>query len=67
MLKILALLLQHYDRGDNSMITSDNLHELIKLKISDRDRFLQLIEAMALNSVDVLLTYKKFKEYPANV
>lgn len=50
-----------------SMITSENLYELINLKKSDRDAFLKRIEAMALGSVDVLLSYKKFKEYPANV
>ncbi len=49
------------------MITSENLHELIKLKRSDRDKFLKLIEDMAVNSVDVLLMYKKFKEYPSNI
>lgn len=50
------------------MITSENLHELISLKKSDREKFLKLIEDMAdLNPVDILLSYKKFKEYPANI
>ncbi len=47
------------------MITSDNLHELVSLKTSDRKKFLKLLEDM--NPVDVLLSYKKFKEYPANI
>jgi hypothetical protein len=53
--------------GDMGMITSENLHELINLKKSDRKKFLRLIEEMALGSMDVLLSYKKFKEYPANI
>ena len=47
------------------MITSENLHELVRLKRSDREKFLRLIEDM--NPVDILLSYKKFKEYPANI
>ena len=47
------------------MITTENLHELIILKRSDREKFLRLIEDM--NPVDILLSYKKFKEYPANI
>jgi|GEM_PF-4066311 len=49
------------------MITSENLLELMSLKKSDREMFLKRIEGMAKNSVDILLVYKKFKEYPANV
>ena len=52
---------------DMGMITSENFHELIKLKKSDRDTFIRLIEEMTLSSMDVLLKYKKFKEYPSNV
>jgi hypothetical protein len=51
--------------GEPDMITSENLHELITLKKSDREKFLKLIEGM--NPVDILLSYKKFKEYPANI
>ncbi len=47
------------------MITSENLHEFIRLKRSDREKFLKLLEDM--NPVDILLSYKKFKEYPANI
>jgi hypothetical protein len=47
------------------MITSENLHELMSLKKSDREKFLKLLEDM--NPVDILLSYKKFKEYPANI
>jgi hypothetical protein len=48
-----------------AMITAKDLNELISLKKSDRDRFMRLIEEMA--SLDILLSYKKFKEYPANI
>jgi hypothetical protein len=51
--------------GGLGMITSENLHELIILKKSDREKFLRLLEDM--NPVDILLSYKKFKEYPANI
>jgi hypothetical protein len=47
------------------MITTENLHELAILKRSDREKFLKLLEDM--NPVDILLSYKKFKEYPANI
>jgi len=47
------------------MITTENLYELVVLKRSDRKKFLRLIEDM--NPVDILLCYKKFKEYPANI
>lgn len=47
------------------MITTETLHELIILKKSDREKFLKLLEDM--NPVDILLSYKKFKEYPANI
>ncbi|HTY91667.1 MAG TPA: hypothetical protein VMC84_10870 [Methanocella sp.] len=48
-------------------ITSEVLHELVLLKKSDYEKFLQRIEELALGSMDILLTYKKFKEYPANI
>ncbi|AFC99295.1 hypothetical protein Mtc_0529 [Methanocella conradii HZ254] len=57
---ILRLLLQVI-----GMITAKDLNELISLKKSDREKFLKLIEEMA--SLDILLSYKKFKEYPANI
>lgn len=57
---ILRLLLQVI-----SMIKAKDLNELISLKKSDREKFLKLIEEMA--SLDILLSYKKFKEYPANI
>ncbi len=47
------------------MITTENLHELMSLKKADREKFLKLLEGM--NPVDILLSYKKFKEYPANI
>jgi hypothetical protein len=51
-----------------SMITTENLHELMKLKLADRDAFYKLLEEMSdHNPVDILLSYKKFKEYAANV
>ncbi len=51
-----------------SMITTENLHELMKLKLTDRDAFYKLLEEMSdHNPVDILLSYKKFKEYAANV
>lgn len=50
------------------MITAEELHELIKLKKSDKEAFYNALEEMAsLNPVDILLNYKKFKEYPSNV
>lgn len=45
-------------------LTTKALRELGALKMSDHDRFLDLVEEMA---VDILLNYKKFKEYPANI
>jgi hypothetical protein len=45
------------------MITTQDLHELMKLKIADREKF---VKSLA-KSKDVLLNYKKFKEYPANI
>ena len=51
--------------GESGMITSENLYELMSLKKSDKERFLRLIEDM--NPMDILLSYKKFKEYPANI
>jgi mRNA-degrading endonuclease RelE of RelBE toxin-antitoxin system len=49
------------------MITSEVLKELMLLKKSDREKFLSRIEEMAFDSMDILLNYKKFKEYPANI
>lgn len=50
------------------MITTENLHDLIKLKLTDREAFYKLLEEMAdSNPVDILLSFKKFKEYAANV
>jgi len=46
------------------MITTQDLHELMKLKIADREKFVKSLEGMTR---DVLLKYKKFKEYPANI
>jgi hypothetical protein len=51
--------------GGLKMITSENMYELVSLKKSDREKFLRLLEDM--NPVDILLSYKKFKEYPANI
>ena len=49
-------------------ITTENLHELIKLKLADREAFYKLLEEMSdHNPVDILLSNKKFKEYAANV
>ena len=49
-------------------ITTDNLHELIKLKIMDREAFYKILDEMSEHSpVDILLSNKKFKEYAANV
>lgn len=48
-------------------ITTEALQELMLLKKSDREKFLDRIEEMALSSMDILLNYKKFKEYPANI
>lgn len=53
--------------GNDIMITSEVLQELMLLKKSDREKFLKLVEEMAISSMDVLLNYKKFKEYPANI
>jgi len=50
-----------------SKITTELLHELMLLKKTDYEKFLAKVEEMALGSVDILLTYKKFKEYPANI
>jgi len=50
-----------------SKITTEILHELMLLKKSDYEKFLVKVEEMALGSMDILLTYKKFKEYPANI
>ncbi len=50
-----------------SKITSDVLHELVLLKKSDYEKFLERLEELAIDSMDVLLNYKKFKEYPANI
>ncbi len=52
-------------RGVIGMITTEKLHELVILKRSDREKFLKCLEDM--NPVDILLSYKKFKEYPANI
>ena len=49
------------------MLTSEKIHELVNLKRSDREKFLELLEDMALGTADILLTYRKFKEYPSNV
>jgi DNA invertase Pin-like site-specific DNA recombinase len=49
------------------MLTSEKIHELIALKRSDREKFLELLEDLARGKADVLLTYRRFKEYPSNV
>ncbi|BAI60196.1 hypothetical protein MCP_0124 [Methanocella paludicola SANAE] len=53
--------------GMMSVITAEVLQELMSLKKSDREKFLDRLEELALSSMDVLLNYKKFKEYPANI
>ena len=50
-----------------SKITSATIQELVLLKKSDYEKFLERLEELAAGSIDVLLTYKKFKEYPANI
>ncbi len=50
-----------------SKITTEALRELALLKKTDKESFLKQVEEMAIGSVDILLTYKKFKEYPANI
>ena len=50
------------------MITAKNVKELIRLKEKDRKAFYKLLEEMHKASpLDVLLTFKKFKEYAPNV
>ncbi|WP_230743181.1 hypothetical protein [Methanooceanicella nereidis] len=50
------------------MITSEDIHRLMKLKATDKEAFYKLLNEMAHSKpVDILLSYKKFKEYSANV
>lgn len=54
--------------GDKNMITSEDIQKLMRLKITDRDAFYQLLDELSRSyPLDILLNYKKFKEYSANV
>jgi hypothetical protein len=51
-----------------SMITAEDIQKLMKLKAKDREAFYKLLDEMARSKpVDILLRYKKFKEYAPNV
>lgn len=50
------------------MLTTEKLQELMKLKMVDKEAFYRKLEEMArANPLDVLLNYKKFKDYGPNV
>lgn len=48
------------------MLTTEKMQELMKLKVVDKEAFYRKLDELA-RAKDVLLTYKKFKEYGPNV
>ena len=51
-----------------TMLTTEDIQKLIRLKARDREAFYRLLEEMRLaHPLDLLLSYTKFKEYAPNV
>ncbi len=56
-----------YCRG-LSMLTTEEIQRLVKLKEKDKEAFYRLLEDIRqAYPLDILLSYKKFKEYAPNV
>ncbi len=50
------------------MLTTEDIHKLVRLKEKDKEAFYRLLADMRrAYPLDTLLNYKKFKEYAPNV
>jgi hypothetical protein len=50
------------------MITTEDIQRLMKLKEKDREAFYRRLDEMRqTNPFDILLSFKKFKDYAPNV